>query len=88
MALNESALMKQFKDTVAIKDIEIAKLQSDNETLKSELLKIKNRYKGIRQILDQAELKEKVEILIEVEKLRKVRMLKIVISRTENTYRN
>ena len=80
--------MKQFKDTVAIKDIEIAKLQSDNETLKSELMKIKNRYKGIRQILDQAELKEKVEILIEVEKLRKVRMLKIVISRTENTYRN
>ena len=80
--------MKQFKDTVAIKDIEIAKLQSDNETLKSELLKIKNRYKGIRQILDQAELKEKVEILIEVEKLRKVRMLKIAISRTENTYRN
>ena len=76
--------MKQFKDTVAIKDIEIAKLQSDNETLKSELLKIKNRYKGIRQILDQAELKEKVEILIEVEKLRKVRMLKIIISRTGN----
>jgi len=73
VALNESALMKQFKDTVAIKDIEIAKLQSDNETLKSELMKIKNRYKGIRQILDQAELKEKVEILIEVEKLRKVR---------------
>ena len=55
-----------------MKDIEIAKLQNDNETLKSELTKIKNRYKGIRQILDQAELKEKVEILIEAEKLRKV----------------
>ena len=75
VALNESALMKQFMDTVAAKDVEIDKLQSDNETLKLELIKIKNRYKGIRQILDQAELKEKVEILIEAEKLRKVNMV-------------
>ena len=40
--MNESALMKQFKDTVTMKDIEIAKLQNDNETLKLELTKIKN----------------------------------------------
>ena len=71
--------MKQFKDTVTMKDLEIAKLQSDNELLKSELSKTKNRYKGIRQILDQAELKEKVEILIEVEKLRKVSKMKSIL---------
>ena len=75
MALNESALMEQFKATVALKDIEISKLQNENETSLTELTKIKKRYKAMRSILDQAELKEKAEILIEVEKLRKVTML-------------
>ena len=64
--------MEQFKATVALKDEEIARLQDENGTLAAELLKVKKRYKGMRSILDQAELKEKVEILVEAEKLRKV----------------
>ena len=72
MALNESALMEQFKATVALKDSEISKIHAENEKLSTELKKIKNRYKGMRTILDEAELKEKVAILLEVEQLRKV----------------
>ena len=72
MALNESALMEQFKATVALKDSEISKIHAENEKLATELKKIKNRYKGMRTILDEAELKEKVAILLEVEQLRKV----------------
>ena len=72
IALNESALMEQFKATVSLKDKEIATLQNENATLASELLKIKKRYKTMRSILDQAELREKAEIVAEAEKLRKV----------------
>ena len=72
MALNESALMEQFKATVALKDSEISKIHAENEKLATGLKKIKNRYKGMRTILDEAELKEKVAILLEVEQLRKV----------------
>ena len=64
--------MEQFLATVGAKDKEISKLHSENETLRSDLSKIKNRYKAMRSILDQAEIKEKAQILIEVEKLRKV----------------
>ena len=67
--------MEQYLATVAIKDKEISKLNNDNDTLRSELSKIKNRYKVMRSILDQAEVKEKAEILIEAEKLRKVKIL-------------
>lgn len=72
-ALNESALMEQYMATVGVKDKEISKLHDENKTLKSEMSKIKNRYKAMRSILDDAEIKEKAEILIEAEKLRKVR---------------
>ena len=58
--------------TVAVKDQEISKLQDENRSLRSEMSKIKNRYKAMRSILDDAEIKEKAEILIEAEKLRKV----------------
>ena len=69
--LNESALMEQFKATVEQKDKEIAQLKSENELLSSELLKVKKRYKTIRTILDQAEVKEKAEVIVQAEKLRK-----------------
>lgn len=58
--------------TVALKDKEISKLHDENKSLKLEMSKIKNRYKAMRSILDDAEIKEKAEILIEAEKLRKV----------------
>lgn len=69
--LNQSALMEQFKATVEQKDKEIAQLKSENESLSSELLKVKKRYKTIRTILDQAEVKETAEVIVQAEKLRK-----------------
>ena len=69
--LNESALMEQFKATVEQKDKEIAQLKSENESLSSELLKVEKRYKTIRTILDQVEVKEKAEVIVQAEKLRK-----------------
>lgn len=73
ISMDQSALMEQFTATVALKDEEIARLQDKNDTLSAELLKVKKRYKGMRSILDQAEIKEKADILLEAEKLRQVR---------------
>ena len=86
MALNESALMEQFKATVALKDSEISKIHAENEKLSTELKKIKNRYKGMRTILDEAELKEKVAILLEVEQLRKVSKFILITVYEYNSY--
>ena len=71
--------MEQFKATVSLKNTEISELRSENETLAAELLKIKKRYKTMRSILDQAEIREKAEIVAEAEKLRKVNSIRLFI---------
>jgi len=48
-------------------------LASENEALKAELTKVKSRYKTMRGLLDDAEIKSKAELAAEVVKLRSVK---------------
>ena len=72
VALNESALMQQFVTTVAEKDSEISRLKAEKDSLASKIISMKERFKKMMSVLDQAEFKEKVVLAAEVEKLKKV----------------
>ncbi|CAG9566154.1 unnamed protein product [Danaus chrysippus] len=62
----------QFTEALEKKDKEIAALKQEIVDLKGELLTVKSRNKKLCNILGQGEMKDKAEILIEVEKLRSV----------------
>ncbi|XP_039758519.1 G kinase-anchoring protein 1-like isoform X2 [Pararge aegeria] len=60
----------QFAETLEKKDKEISALKQQIISLKEELLTVKSRNKKLCNILGQGEMKDKAEILIEVERLR------------------
>ncbi|XP_026750032.1 G kinase-anchoring protein 1-like isoform X2 [Galleria mellonella] len=62
----------QFADALEKKDKEIAALKQEITTLKQELLTVKSRNKKLCNILGQGEMKDKAEVLVEVERLRAV----------------
>ncbi|KAM3965512.1 G kinase-anchoring protein 1 [Aphomia sociella] len=62
----------QFADALEKKDKEIAALRQEIITLKQELLTVKSRNKKLCNILGQGEMKDKAEVLVEVERLRAV----------------
>lgn len=61
------------KEQLKEKNEAIAKLSLENGELQAELSKVKSRYKTMRGILDQCEIREKAEIVAEVIKLRNVK---------------
>ncbi|CAG9791077.1 unnamed protein product [Diatraea saccharalis] len=62
----------QFIDTIEKKDKEIELLRQEITSLKQELLTVKCRNKKLCNILGQGEMKDKAEVLVEVERLRAV----------------
>ncbi|XP_026325921.1 G kinase-anchoring protein 1-like isoform X2 [Hyposmocoma kahamanoa] len=62
----------QFADTLERKDKEIAALKLEVAGLKQELLTVKLRNRKLCSILGQGEMKDKAEVLVEVERLRGV----------------
>ncbi|XP_047996159.1 G kinase-anchoring protein 1-like [Leguminivora glycinivorella] len=62
----------QFVDTLEKKDKEIHALKEEVTNLKKELLTVKSRNKKLCSILGQGEMKDKAEVLVEVERLRAV----------------
>ncbi|CAH0724921.1 unnamed protein product, partial [Brenthis ino] len=62
----------QFAEALEKKDKEIIDLKKEVTTLKAELLTVKSRNKKLCNILGQGEMKDKAEILVEVERLRAV----------------
>ncbi|XP_023949447.2 G kinase-anchoring protein 1 [Bicyclus anynana] len=60
----------QFTETLEKKDKEISALKQQVMSLKDELLTVKSRNKKLCNILGQGEMKDKAEILVEVERLR------------------
>lgn len=62
----------QFVDALEKKDKEIHALKEEVTNLKKELLTVKSRNKKLCSILGQGEMKDKAEVLIEVERLRAV----------------
>ncbi|XP_059055633.1 G kinase-anchoring protein 1-like isoform X2 [Achroia grisella] len=61
-----------YADALEKKDIEIASLRQEITTLKQELWTVKSRNKKLCNILGQGEMKDKAEVLVEVERLRAV----------------
>ncbi|KAI8434226.1 hypothetical protein MSG28_012331 [Choristoneura fumiferana] len=62
----------QFADALEKKDKEILELREEVAKLKSELLSVKSRNKKLCRILGHGEMKDKADILVEVERLRAV----------------
>ncbi|KAJ0175150.1 hypothetical protein K1T71_009291 [Dendrolimus kikuchii] len=62
----------QYADALERKDKEIAVLRQEVSTLKQELFTVKSRNKKLCNILGQGEMKDKAEVLVEVERLRAV----------------
>ncbi|CAH2087109.1 unnamed protein product [Euphydryas editha] len=62
----------QFAEALERKDKEISALTQEVKSLKEELLTVKSRNKKLCNILGQGEMKDKAEILVEVERLRAV----------------
>ncbi|XP_053611878.1 G kinase-anchoring protein 1-like isoform X2 [Plodia interpunctella] len=69
---NELITRVQFADALERKNKEIAALRQEVTSLKQELLTVKSRNKKLCNILGQGEMKDKAEVLIEVERLRAV----------------
>ncbi|CAK1542143.1 unnamed protein product [Leptosia nina] len=62
----------QYIEALERKDKEITALKQEVTKLKEELLTVKSRNKKLCNILGQGEMKDKAEVLIEVERLRSV----------------
>ncbi|KAJ8714546.1 hypothetical protein PYW07_002771 [Mythimna separata] len=71
-ASDEIITRVQFADALERKESEIAALKAEVVTLKHELFTVKSRNKKLCNILGQGEMKDKAEVLIEVERLRSV----------------
>uniref|UniRef100_A0A2A4K2T3 G kinase-anchoring protein 1 n=1 Tax=Heliothis virescens TaxID=7102 RepID=A0A2A4K2T3_HELVI len=71
-ASDEIITRVQFADALERKDREIAKLKEEVVSLKQELFTVKCRNKKLCNILGQGEMKDKAEVLVEVERLRSV----------------
>ncbi|CAG9130183.1 hypothetical protein JYU34_016055 [Plutella xylostella] len=69
---NEIITRVQYAEALEKKDKEIADLHEEITVLKTELFTVKSRNKKLCNILGQGEMKDKAEVLIEVERLRAV----------------
>lgn len=69
---DEQITREQFLNVIAKKDCEIAQLKDEINNLKQDLLKVRRRNKDLCSILGQGEMKDKAEILTELEELRTV----------------
>ncbi|XP_072938377.1 G kinase-anchoring protein 1-like [Epargyreus clarus] len=67
---DETITRVKFADALEKKDKEIAELKEEISSLKQELLTVKSRNKKLYNILGHGEMKDKAEILVEVERLR------------------
>lgn len=72
MASDEVFTRVQFADALERKNQEIEALKQEIVSLKEELLTVKSRNRKLCNILGQGEMKDKAEVLVEVERLRGV----------------
>ncbi|XP_026464160.1 LOW QUALITY PROTEIN: G kinase-anchoring protein 1-like [Ctenocephalides felis] len=64
----------QYKEQLEKKDEEIQKLRAVVDDLKAELLTVKTRNKKLCSILGQGEMRDKAEVLVEVDRLTRVQV--------------
>ena len=65
--------MQQHKRELALRETEVALLKRDKEELEAKLAQEKSKTKKVVSILSEVELREKTELAVENEKLRKIR---------------
>ncbi|XP_063216412.1 G kinase-anchoring protein 1-like isoform X2 [Bacillus rossius redtenbacheri] len=71
---NEEVItIAQFEETLAKKDKAIATLEEEIVKLKEELQQVKTRNKKLCNILAHGEMRDKAEVLVEVDRLQRVR---------------
>jgi len=71
--ISEAPRLAQLQEELKESNAEVEKLRLENETLRQDLLNVKTRNKKLCSILVQGEMKEKTEILVEMDKLTKVK---------------
>ncbi|XP_042907051.1 G kinase-anchoring protein 1 isoform X1 [Parasteatoda tepidariorum] len=69
----ESARLLQYQEDMRKKDEEIATLNESVQKLKEELKNVKSRNKKLYQILESGEMREKAEILVQIDQLTSVK---------------
>ena len=69
----EAALVAQFKETLAGKDIELRTARTEVAELRTKLSESKLRAKKLTELLMEGEMKDKTEVMVQVHKLEKVR---------------
>lgn len=69
----EALTLAQYEDALERRDREIAELKEEMLTLRNDLLNVKTRNKKLCHILANGEMKDKAEVLMEVERLEAVK---------------
>ena len=64
--------MANYREKLVEKDQELQVAKTEIKTLNTKLMEVKGRSKKLTEILMSAEMKEKTEVLVQVEKLEKV----------------
>lgn len=70
---SESALVANYREKLVEKDQELQVARAEIKTLNSKLIEVKGRSKKLTEILMSGEMREKTEVLVQVDKLEKVR---------------
>merc|ERR1712126_755296 len=73
MAGSESALVANYREKLVDKEGELIIAKAEIADLREKLSQAKTRTKKLTEILMQAEMKEKTEVLVQVHKLESVR---------------
>ncbi|XP_075218799.1 G kinase-anchoring protein 1-A-like [Lycorma delicatula] len=71
--VNDAIVIAQFEDQIERRDKEIGELKEEITRLKEELHNVKTRNKTLCQILGQGEMKDKAEVLVQMESTQKVK---------------
>ncbi|KAL0271564.1 UNVERIFIED_CONTAM: hypothetical protein PYX00_008620 [Menopon gallinae] len=69
----EALILAKYEDTLEKRDKEIIQLKEEVEKLKGQLYNVKNRNKKLCEIIANGEMKDKAEVLMEVERLQTVK---------------
>jgi len=73
MAGSESALVANYREKLVEREMELVVARAESQDLKEKLGQAKTRTKKLTEILMQAEMREKTEVLVQVHKLESVR---------------
>ena len=75
MAGSESALVANYREKLVEREMELVVARAESQDLKEKLGQAKTRTKKLTEILMQAEMREKTEVLVQVHKLESVRYI-------------